>query len=100
MSKVTNITEAITKTGRVVSATLRITEDRSGKLDQLVAVVQVTIVTTIDCWNDFREEILSTAYSMEGELITADDLLMLAPAAFNEGSIEDIKRIMVWEKYN
>lgn len=100
MSKITNIVTVKTAIGNAVSAELRITEDRSGKLDQLVAVVQVSILTEISRWNDFREEIISTEYVMEGEAVTAGDLLMLAPASFTQDSIDDVKRVMVFEKYN
>lgn len=97
MTKVTNIVKVKTETGHIVTADLRIREDRSGKENQLVAVVNVTLTTV--SYYDEGDDVVSATYKMEGDFVSAEDLFSLT-YCFDANTLSEVKEMMLYSEWN
>lgn len=97
MSKITNVVIVKTDTGRNVSCLLKVTEDRFGVEDCIVANVAVAIEISADYLYDYQPDVIGQTFMMDGDFITAAELIDLTPA-FGAAQLEEvIGKLTCWK---
>ena len=97
MSKITNVVIVKTDTGRNVSCLLKVTEDRFGIEDCIVANVRVALTIVVDYLYDYEPDVTGQTFMMDGDYITAAELADLTPA-FRKCELDEvINKLTCWE---